>query len=366
MSFYKLLNEYKKLNIDKVLNKVSDSDVINVLSKDSLSWEDLLVLLSPVAENHLEAMARKARELTIKNFGKVIFLYAPMYLSNYCVNNCSYCGFSVVNKYERKKLSLLDLEQEAEKVAMKGIRDILILTGESRKHSPLSYIKDSVKVLKKYFHSIAIEIYPLKTSEYASLFNEGVDGLTIYQEVYDRKIYDQVHISGPKKDYKFRLEAAERACLAGMRRVNIGALLGLGKWQSEAFYAALHASYLQNKFLGTEFSISVPRLREHIGDYQEKAELSDRNLVQIILAFRLFLPRVGINLSTRESASFRDNVLPLGITKMSAESTTVVGGYSSDDGFEQFAIADNRKVDEVKTVLLEKGYQGVFKDWHQL
>lgn len=360
------MSQYQGFNFDSFLKETADREVINVLDKDNLNWEDFLLLLSPTAEKHLETMARKAQELTLKNFGKVVFLYAPLYLSNYCINNCSYCGFSVVNDYQRKKLSILELEEEAKTLADKGIRDILILTGESRKHSPLSYIRDCVELLKKYFSSIAIEIYPLDTEEYAYLVENGVDGLTIYQEVYDQKVYNQVHISGPKKDYSFRLDAAERACLSGMRRINIGALLGLNDWQSEAFFAGLHARYLQRKFLGMEISISLPRLREHSGDFREKKEISDRNLLQILLAYRLFLPRVGINISTRESAYFRDNVLPLGITKMSAESTTVVGGYSSNQGFEQFAIADNRKVSEVKDMLLQRGYQPVFKDWHQL
>lgn len=412
MSFYEIYQQYSELDLAKVMAEITADQVMKTLEKsrqeeNSLRWRDFLTLLSPQAENYLEEMARQAQLLTRKNFGRVVFIYAPLYLSNYCVNNCSYCGFNTTNHYQRRKLSLAELREEAEVIAAKGIKDILILTGESRKHTPVSYLKDCVEILKEYFSAIAIEIYPLTVDEYRQLIELGVDGLTVYQEVYNQEIYDRVHLAGPKKDYNFRLNALERGCQAGIRRINLGPLLGLDDWRREVFFTGIHAEYLQKKYLDKEISLSVPRLRPHLSNLNTDKQLAtdkgesnkltvdkvmsnkmankirensnivnnnmfkaiavnDKNLVQTILAYRLFLPRAGINLSTRENSALRDNLLPLGITKMSAESNTIVGGYSSDGGTAQFEIADNRTVTEIKELLVQKGYQPVFQDWHHL
>ncbi|OCL25530.1 thiamine biosynthesis protein ThiH [Orenia metallireducens] len=366
MSFYEEYKRVKNIDFYSFFAQVTKYDVEKVLAKDRLREEDFLVLLSPVASDYLEEMAQKAHKLTVQNFGKVIFLYVPLYLANYCVNQCAYCGFSVKNGFKRNKLTINQVEEEAKAIMDKGIKDLVVLTGESRKHSPVSYIKDSIKILTEYFSSIAIEVYPMKTEEYKELVEAGVDGLTIYQEAYNEEIYDEVHITGPKKNYRFRLDAPERGCQAGMRRVNIGPLLGLDDWRKEAFFAGLHANYLQNNYMDTEISLSLPRLRPHLGSFQSNSIVDDLALVQIILAYRLFLPRVGISLSTRESDKLRDNLLPLGITKMSAESSTAVGGYAKDKGVKQFDISDERTVAEIKELLLNRGYQPVFKDWQQL
>jgi 2-iminoacetate synthase len=364
MSFYQEYTRYKEIDFTTFFDQVTENDVQRVLAQDNINKDDFLTLLSPIASNYLEEMAQKAHELTVQHFGRIIFLYAPLYLANYCVNQCAYCGFNVENGFKRDKLTLNQVEEEAKAIVEKGIKELVILTGESRKHSPVSYIKDSVKILKEYFSSLAIEVYPMETEEYKELVGAGVDGLTLYQEAYNKDIYDEVHIKGPKKDYRFRLDAPERGCQAGMRRVNIGPLLGLDNWRKETFFAGLHANYLQNKYLDTEISLSLPRLRPHLGSFQPNSIVDDPALVQIILAYRLFLPRVGISLSTRESEEFRDNLLPLGITKMSAESSTAVGGYAQDKGEKQFDISDDRTVAEVKEFLLTRGYQPIFKDWH--
>lgn len=329
---------------------------------------DFLTLLSPQAANYLEAMAQKAHRLTVQHFGRTVLLFTPMYLSNYCGNQCVYCSFSSNHRLVRKKLTLDEVEEEAKSIAATGLRHILILTGESQKHSPVSYIEDCVKVLKKYFDSISIEIYPLTTEDYTRLVKAGVDGLTIYQEVYNEETYDQLHPRGPKKNYRFRLDAPERGCRAKMRGVNIGALLGLEDYRKEAFFTGLHASYLQNKYMDTEISVSIPRIRPNIGGFTPKFSVPDRSLVQIILAFRLFMPRMGITLSTRERAELRNNLVRLGITKMSAGVSTEVGGHTikNSTGTGQFEISDNRSVAEIKEMLLQMGYQPVFKDWHQL
>ncbi|MDP3788801.1 MAG: 2-iminoacetate synthase ThiH [Candidatus Omnitrophota bacterium] len=324
-------------------------------------------LLSDEAESSLEEMAQRASELTLSNFGRTIQLYTPIYLSNHCDNSCLYCGFNVNNKMERKVLTPEELEKEARFISATGLKHILILTGESRSMSPVSYIRDCVRILRKYFSSISIEIYPLKEDEYSDLICEGVDGLTIYQETYDEDIYGVMHPSGPKSDYRFRLDAPERGAKSGMRSVNIGALLGLGGWRREALILGLHAKYLQDRFPDVEIGVSLPRIRPQVRDFKAGHEVSDKNLVQIILALRLFLPRLGITLSTREKPQLRENLIPLGVTRMSAGSTTRVGGHTirhaDDDCAFQFEISDSRSVEEIKAMLDRNGYQAVFKDW---
>ena len=364
MNFYEKYIKYKDFDIKAFFDKVSNDDILRIINKETLNELDYLALLSDRAENHLELMARRSQQLTFQHFGKAILLYTPMYLANYCVNQCVYCGFNVTNRIVRKSLTLDEVEQEARIIASTGLRHILILTGESRQRSPVSYIKECVGVLKKYFTSITIEIYPLDEEEYGELINVGVDGLTVYQEVYNEETYRQMHLKGPKRNYRYRLDAPERACTAGMRSVNIGALLGLDDWAGEAFLTGLHTKYLQDKFPDMEISVSLPRIRPHAGQFQPKCQINDRNLVQIMLAIRLFMPRAGITISTRESAGFRDNLVGLGVTKMSAGSSTEVGGHALAEKSEgQFAISDGRSVEEIREMIYKKGFQPVFKDW---
>ncbi len=366
MSFYEKYLQYKDLSPD-VFEHITDADVLRVLNKDHLLEGDLLVLLSKPAEKFLEPMARRAQQLTFQHFGRVIFLYAPIYLANYCTNHCVYCGFGTHNRISRRRLSLEEVETEGRILASTGIKHTLILTGESREKSSVSYIKDCVEVLKKYFTSIAIEVYSLEEQEYEELVNAGVDGMTMYQEVYNEDTYATLHLKGPKSNYRYRLDTPERAAQAGMRSVNIGALLGLEEWRTEAFFTGLHARYLQDKFPETEIGFSMPRIRPHKGAFQPKFEVSDRNLVQFMLAMRLFMPRVSIAVSTRERAQFRDNLIGLGVTRMSAGSSTEVGGYGSAEKTEgQFDISDERSVREIKEMIYNKGFQPVFKDWQAI
>ncbi len=367
MSFHEIYSRYADFDINKAFGVLSNIDIDRVIDSGEGIVKDLIALLSPAAEGSLEAMAERSRELTLKYFGRTIQLYTPMYLSNYCENKCLYCGFNADNKIERRSMSLEEVEKEAQFISGTGLRHILILTGESRSMSPVSYIKESVKILKRYFSSISIEVYPLSESEYSELISEGVDGLTIYQEVYDKQIYNAMHPLGPKSDYIFRLDAPERGARAGMRNVNIGALLGLSDWRREAFFLGFHAKYLQDKFPDVDIGVSVPRIRPQVSGFRASCAVSDENIVQIILALRIFLPRLGITVSTRESAELRENLIPLGITRMSAGSTTRVGGHTIEktDGENdiQFEISDRRSVDEIKACLEKKGYQAVFKDW---
>ena len=367
MSFYDIYQRYKNFDLEKIFSAASPVSIQAVLEIDNLDLDQFISLLSPEAENNLESMAQKAQAITRQNFGKTIQLYAPMYLSNYCDNACLYCGFNLDNHISRRKLTLEEVEKEAQFISSSGLKHILILTGESRSRSPVSYVRDCVKVLKKYFISISIEIYPLTEDEYSQLVVQGVDGLTIYQEVYDEQLYAKVHLRGPKKDYRFRLDAPERGAKAKLRSISIGALLGLGDWRSEAFFLGIHAKYLQDNFPDVEIGIAVPRIQPQVSGFKPICQVSDRNIVQIILALRIFLPRLGITISTRENPKFRENLLALGITRMSAGSTTNVGGYTlhreEKKQSSQFEIQDQRSVSQIKAILERKGYQPVFKDW---
>ncbi len=367
MSFYDEILRMRTTDCAALLDRCTDADVTRALDKPELQSQDFLALLSPRAALHLEDMAAAARRVTLHNFGRTILLFTPLYLANYCDNYCLYCGFNATNSIQRRKLSLAEVELEARAIAGTGLKHLLILTGESRSQSPISYIKDCVAVLRPHFSSISIEIYPLTTVEYAELVGVGVDGLTLYQEVYSQSSYGRFHPQGPKSNYYFRLEAPERAGEAGMRTICVGPLLGLAHWQTEVFYAGLHAAYLQRKYPEVEISISFPRMRPHYGGYEPEFPVSDRDLVQSILAARLFLPRAGITVSTRENPSLRDNLIGLGITKMSAGSSTVVGGHAgSTGGVAQFESCGHRSVAEMREAIVGRGYKPIFKDWHDL
>lgn len=366
MSFNEERRKYDNFDFERFFERVTDADIKRIIAKNRLTEKDYLVLLSPMAEKYLEEMAQRAHRLTVQHFGRVTFLFTPMYLANYCVNQCVYCGFKVHNKLARKKLTPEEVETEAKIIAATGLKHILILTGESRRESPVSYIRECAEILKKYFTSISIEVYPLEEGEYAELVSAGVDGFTMFQEVYNEEVYAELHPGGPKRNYRFRLEAPERACRAGMRTVNVGALLGLHQWRSEAFFTGLHANYLQNTFPDVEVSISPPRMRPQLGGFPPRVNVSDKNLVQYLLAFRLFMPRGGITISTRERAELRDRLVKLGATKMSAGACTAVGGRSDHESTGQFEISDKRSVVEMAEMLYAQGYQPVYKDWQMI
>lgn len=364
MSFYQVYEQIKDLPFEERFSNVKPFDVERVLKKDRLTKEDYFTLLSPAAEDYLEEMAQRAHQLTVQHFGKTMQLFLPLYVSDYCVNTCKYCSFSVDNIFPRKRLTMEEVEEEAKAIRDKGIEHIILLSGESRMHSSVDYLQEYMKVLKKYFSSVGIEIQPMDQVDYEALVESGIDGLTVYQEVYNEEIYRDIHTKGPKRDYQYRLDTPERGCRAGMRSVNIGALLGLDDWRKESFISGLHAQYLQDKYLETEIGTSFPRIRPNAGGFQPKVNVTDGNLVQAMLALRLFLPRVGITISTREHPAFRDQLIPLGVTKMSAASSTEVGGYTNpDENQSQFEISDERSVDEIRDLLHSKGYQPVMKDW---
>jgi len=364
MSFYNTYLSYKDLDFNSYFETITDCKIRSILNKEKIDTMDFLALLSPKASIYIEEMAQKAHKLSVQHHGKTILLYTPLYVANYCDNKCSYCSYNIDNSISRKQLSLEELEKEAKFIRETGLKHILVLSGESKSKTSFSYIKDCISLLKNYFDSIAIEIYPLSYEEYKELIDIGVDSLTIYQETYDENIYDSVHIAGPKKNYKNRLDAPERACMANIRSINIGSLLGLNDFRVDTFFTGLHGKYIQDKYLDVEVSFSLPRIRPYLGSPIDIQEVSDTDIVQAILAYRIFMPRCGITISTRESSDFRDNLIPLGITKMSAGVCTEVGGHSQEDkGQSQFEISDKRSVLEVKNSIEKRGYQTIFKDW---
>ena len=337
-----------------------------LLTQDRLTPAEFRLLLSPAAETLLEPLARRAQELTLRHFGRTMQLYTPLYLANYCVNGCTYCGYSAGQRIERHRLTPDQLRREAEVIAATGLRHVLVLTGESLTHTPPDYIGGCIEILRDYFTSIAIEIYPLNVDSYRELAGRGADSLTLYQETYDRTRYAELHPYGPKRDYDFRLAAPERACQAGLRAVNIGALLGLHDARLEFLLTGLHAHCLQEQYPGVDLAVSLPRIRPVPGGFQPAVEVTDQMLAQFIAAFRLFMPRAGIALSTRERASIRDGLIHFGVTRLSAGSNTAVGGRTCQSGSGQFEIDDHRGVAEISAMLYQAGRQPVFKDWQAL
>ncbi len=369
MSFMNRILELESFDFEGCFQAVTPADVENSLHKDELGEQDLFNLLSKTAQGYLEPMARKARQLTRQHFGNIISLYAPLYISDYCSNACVYCGFNCGVQFPRTKLTIEEIEREAAAIASSGMRHILVLTGEAPAQTPMSYLEESVTVMKKYFSSIALEIFPMDEDEYRVLCKAGADSLTVYQETYDREVYKEMHPSGRKSDYEYRLMTPERGARAGFRALNLGPLFGLGDPRKEACLAALHARYLEQEFPDVEVALSLPRMTKAKGIIEPRNILSDIDFVQFMLAWRLFMPRLGITISTRESAEFRDRLIHLGATRFSSGSKTGVGEYALKDHAEatvQFEVTDDRSVDEVAEMIRESGYQPVFKDWEMV
>jgi 2-iminoacetate synthase len=367
MSFYDEIQKAPLNLLAEALKQTDSERISGILSKEELNSADFAALLSLAANGHLEELAQSAHRLTLRHFGWNIQLFTPLYLANYCVNRCVYCGFNAGNSIPRRQLNLKEVELEAQAIALSGLQHLLILTGESREKSSVEYIEQCVAILRRYFSSVSMEIYPLEEAEYSRLIAAGIDGLTLFQEVYNPEVYSRLHPAGPKRNYRNRLEAPERAGRTGIRSINIGALLGLTDWRSEIFLMGLHAASLQKEFPEAEISVSLPRMRPQFGDYLPEAPVSDRELVQSLLAIRLFLPRVGITISSRERSQLRDNLLRLGVTRMSAGSSTAIGGHTDAvDSLGQFDICDKRSVAEMRRDMAGFGYKPVLKDWQDL
>ncbi len=363
MSFKEILAELDLSKIKDAVYAVTEQDVHRVLSKGKLCVDDFPVLVSPAAASQIEHMAALSRKITRLRFGRVMKLYAPLYVSNECVNACLYCGFNVHNKLARLTLNREQVIQEAEAIHQQGFRHVLLVSGEAPNKVTTKYLTDIVHELSKTFAGISIEIYPMDLEEYRALAAAGVTGIAIYQETYDRAIYKTLH-AGPKADYDYRLAAIERAGQAGLRDLGIGALMGLTDFRVDMTCVALHAAYLMKQYWKSQISISFPRIRAAAGSYTPSYLVSDRELAQIVFALRMVLPDADLVLSTRERAAFRDGMADVGITRMSAGSKTNPGGYSLEgDSLEQFQIADNRTPAEVSAMLAGKNLEPVWKDF---
>jgi 2-iminoacetate synthase len=364
MSFLEEIGTYDPRQVEEQIAAKTACDVERALNVERLRPDDLMALLSPAAGAYLEPMARRAHRLTVQRFGRNILLYAPLYISNVCTNGCIYCGFNAANKVPRRTLTLEEVEREAQVLHDQGFRHILLVTGESPRAVDNDFLAACVHRIRHLFSSISIEVYPMETEGYRQMVAAGVDGLTIYQETYERDLYRQMHPFGKKSDYAFRLLTPERGGQAGLRRIGLGFLLGLGLFRREAFFLGLQALYLTRHFWRSQVSVSFPRIRPADGGFQPLHPVSDRDFVQLICALRLLLPDAGLVMSTREGAALRDNLLPLGITQMSAGSCTAPGGYSEKaNSTQQFAIDDDRSPAAIAALIRSKGYEAVWKDW---
>ena len=365
-SDHSIMNKVLKMTDEYDYRRYNAIDVKNVLNKETLGAEDLAVLLSPSAEPLLEKMARRAKIETAKHFGNTVCMFTPLYIANYCENYCVYCGFNCSNKIRRGKLSIDEIESEYKTISETGLREILLLTGESKSASPVEYIAEAVSLAKKYFSTIGVEVYPMNSDEYAVLRKAGADFVSVYQETYNTVKYEEVHLRGPKRVFPYRFNSQERALMGGMRGVAFGSLLGLSDFRKDAYAAGLHAFFIQKKYPWAEISYSLPRLRPYINNADNNPnDVHETQLLQVMLAYRIFMPYAGITISTRERAGFRDNVAGLAATKISAGVKVGIGGHGDNEqkGDEQFEISDPRSVEEVRKALLDKGLQPVFTDY---
>jgi 2-iminoacetate synthase len=370
--------------------RATPDSVRQALAKRSLELADFPTLISPVANDFLEQMCQRSRQITQQRFGRVIRFFAPLYLSNECINNCKYCGFSRDNPILRVTLSIEEMRQEAREIAREGFRSILLVAGEHPRFVSNNYLRDCVLALRDDFPSIALEVGPMETEDYRAIADAGAEGLVVYQETYDQSVYSAVHTAGPKRDFNWRLDTADRAHAAGFRRLGIGALYGLADWRYEAICLAFHAQHLLRRCWSSQVTLSLPRLRPHAGEFEPLTHISNRAMVQLICALRMVFPDVGLVLSTREPAALRDGLFPIGITHISAGSHTEPGGYtgagkqnlhltqrgrmvalpknatretSRSGATGQFQIADERSPSEVAAVIENLGYEAIWKDW---
>ncbi len=366
---------------EKVMSQVKEydysrytaRDVLAALEHETCSLEDFKALLSPAAEPYLERMAQKARTETGKHFGNTVYLFTPLYIANYCENYCVYCGFNCYNDIRRMKLSMEQIDKEMKVIADSGMEEILILTGESRAKSNIEYIGEACKLARKYFRMVGLEIYPVNTDEYRYLHECGADYVTVFQETYDTDKYEKLHLLGHKRVWPYRFDAQERALRGGMRGVAFSALLGLSDFRKDALASALHVYYLQRKYPHAEMSLSCPRLRPIINnDKINPLDVHETQLCQVLCAYRIFLPFVGITVSSRESESFRNGIVKIAATKISAGVSTGIGDHESKytgkesdsaEGDEQFEISDDRSFDKMYKDMSEEGLQPVLNDY---
>lgn len=381
MEYMDGMEQISSVIMDKVLSemngydysKYTAKDVRSALEHEACTIEDFKALLSPAAEPFLEQMAQRASQITSKHFGNTVYMFTPLYIANYCENYCVYCGFNCYNNINRMKLNTEQIEREMQIISDSGMEEILILTGESRAMSNVKYIGEACRLARKYFRMVGVEIYPVNTDEYKYLHECGADYVTVFQETYDSDRYSELHLLGHKRVYPYRFDAQERALMGGMRGVAFSALLGLSDFRKDALASALHVYYLQRKYPHAEMSLSCPRLRPIINnDKINTLDVHETQLCQIICAYRIFLPFVGITVSSRESESFRNGIVKIAATKVSAGVSTGIGDhkskyngteYKGNEGDEQFEINDSRSLDVMYKDIANEGLQPVLNDY---
>jgi len=365
-SFINIFDQYSWDDIKERIYSKTASDVEAALTKPGRTPDDFMALISPAAAAYLEPMAQLSQQLTLQRFGKTIQLYVPMYLSNECNNICTYCGFSLDNKVRRRTLTATEILQEAEAIKSMGYEHVLLVTGEANHTVHIPYFKNALQLLRPHFAHISMEVQPLDEEDYRELIAGGLHTVLVYQETYHREDYKKHHPKGKKSNFQYRIETPDRLGRAGVHKIGLGILIGLEDWRTDSFFTALHLQYLERTYWQTKYSISFPRLRPFSGGLEPKVDMKDRELVQLICAWRIFNQEVELSLSTRELPKFRDHVMQLGITSISAGSKTNPGGYAVEpESLEQFEIADERSPAEMARVIASKGYEAVWKDWDQ-
>lgn len=361
------LDTFQRHNWDQVSDDIyskTAADVEAALRRSKRTLEDFKALISPAAEAYLEPMAQLSQQLTLKRFGKTIQMYIPMYLSNECQNICTYCGFSLDVPIPRKTLNDEEILAEVEVIKNMGYDHVLLVTGEANKLVGVDYFQHALRLLKPHFSHLSMEVQPLNQNEYETLIEEGLNTVLVYQETYHEADYKKHHPKGKKSNFNYRLETHDRLGKAGIHKMGLGVLIGLEDWRTDSFFCALHLDYLERTYWQTKYSISFPRLRPCAGGIDLKSVMSDRQLVQLICAYRIFNEEVELSMSTRESAKFRDNIIKLGITSISADSKTDPGGYANPKvNLEQFEISDERPTNDVIDAIKAQGYEPVWKDW---
>lgn len=364
--FTSIFNTYNWDETKASIYAKTSADVERALLKDKRDLEDFKALISPAAAPFLEQMAQMSHQLTQKRFGKTIQMYIPMYLSNECQNICTYCGFSFTNQIPRRTLSDEEILKEVEFLKAKGYDHILLVTGEANKTVGVDYLENAIKLVRPHFSHISIEVQPLEQNEYERLIAVGVNTVLVYQETYHRDDYKIHHPKGKKSNFNYRVETHDRLGKAGIHKMGLGVLIGLEDWRTDSFFTALHLNYLERTYWQSKYSISFPRLRPHTGGLDPKVEMNDKELVQLICAYRLLNEELELSISTREAEKFRNNVVKLGATTFSAESKTNPGGYVVEpQSLEQFEISDERSTELIDTMIREQGYEPVYKDWEK-
>lgn len=363
-SFYDIWHQLSWDDIRLKLYSASAADVERALNRNTLTSDDFMALISPAAESYLSALAERSRILTRQRFGNTLQLFIPLYLSNLCANDCSYCGFSMSNRLKRKTLSLDEIERECRAIKAKGFDTVLIVTGEHETKVGIHYFQQAMPIIKRYFSYVMFEVQPLASHEYAQLRQHGLDAVMVYQETYNSLTYAQHHLKGKKRDFRWRLETPDRLGACGMDKIGLGSLIGLEDWRIDSTFTAIHLDYMRKRYWRSRYSLSFPRLRPCTGGVAGTKDMTNKQLVQLICAYRLRFPDVELSLSTREEQSLRDGLFSLGVTSVSAESKTQPGGYANEkEELEQFSIDDGRSVNEVANAIKAKGLQPVWTDW---